>query len=51
MVGLGRKFLDNGSQPSLNGSPRNLRVNEQHRELRYVYTMINFGWLQAVRCI
>jgi len=26
LVGLGAKFLDNGSQPSLNGSPRNLHT-------------------------
>jgi len=27
LVGLGLKFLDNGSQPSLNGSPRNLHAS------------------------
>jgi len=27
LVGLGHKFLDNGSQPSLNGSPRNLHTS------------------------
>jgi len=27
LVGLGSKFLDNGSQPSLNGSPQNLHTS------------------------
>jgi len=27
LVGLGHKFLDCGSQPSLNGSPRNLHTS------------------------
>ena len=27
LVGLGPKFLDNGSQPSLHGSPRNLHTS------------------------
>jgi len=27
LVGLGPKFLDNGSQPSLNGSPLNVHTN------------------------
>ena len=27
LVGLGPKFLDNGSQPSLNGSSRNLHTS------------------------